>query len=354
MNELWAPVKTWERRYEVSDQGHVRDIHKKSGPVLVPLTVMQDGTVQVYLHHNMRRRWPRVHILMAEAFLPNPDGLPCVEHLNGNRSDNRLENLRWSYWLQAQQIDKTDETEYRAVRSVPGLEVSREGTFRYRGRKKAVTNIGKRRKDGTLSPLRVNIVIDRERRSYQASRLVAEAWLWRYSENDFIAYKDGNCQNIHADNLTLCDEEDLNDYMRRNSGYEADGVEERKRKLQLVSDEALMTKRYFETLDITEINRHVTDYLYPALMEWSMKTLKYGEYTSMELAGDAIARMYECITNGMCLYNYERFLKKLMHNYKKTGSFGFTGAIPKPIKIIVSQLNLDCLWERYKVTRLKR
>ena len=352
-NELWAPVKTWERRYEVSNLGHVRDIHKKSGPVLVPMTLMQDGTVSVYLHHNMRRRWPRVHVLMAEAFLPNPDGLPCVEHLNGNRSDNRLENLQWSYWLQAQTLDKDDATEYRPVPSVHGLEVSRDGVFRYRGRKKAVINVGKRRKDGTLAPLRVNIVIDRERHSWQAARLVAEAWLWRYQPTDLIAYKDGNCQNIKADNLTLCDEDELNDYLRRNSGYEADTVEERKRKLQLVSDEALMTKRYFETLDLSPIHSHVEKYLYPTLMEWSMKTLKYGEYTSMELAGDAIARMYEVLVNGMCLYNYERFLKKLMHNYKRTGSFGFTGAIPRPIKIIVEQLNLDCLWERYKVTRLK-
>ena len=112
-NELWAPVKTWERRYEVSNLGHVRDIHKKSGPMLVPLTVMQDGTVQVYLHHNSRRRWPRVHVLMAEAFLPNPDGLPCVEHLNGNRSDNRNQNDRYVRHIAAK-LNHHDEADQSA------------------------------------------------------------------------------------------------------------------------------------------------------------------------------------------------------------------------------------------------
>jgi len=106
-------------------------------------------------------------------------------------------------------------------------------------------------------------------------------------------------------------------------------------------------------LKMDEINRHVTDYLYKCLMQYAINTLHLGEKPSLEAVPDAIARMYEVIMNGMCLYNYERYCKKLLLNFKKTGTFGMTGKIPKPIKIEVEQLNLDCLWERYKVTKLK-
>ena len=241
--------------------------------------------------------------------------------------------------------------EYREIKSVTGLECTCDGMFRYKGKPKKVIyckTVNKRK-----ATARIMIMIQGKHHYWQAAKLVAEAWKHGYEQDDYITYKDGDIHNIAADNLVIEDKKGYWQYMQRNSGNTADNVEERKRKLQLVADEALMTKRYFETLKMDEINKHVTEYLYNCLMMYALNTLHLGERISLEVVADTIARMYEVIMNGMCLYNYERYCKKLLLNFKRTGNFGFAGNVPKPIKIEVEQLNLSCLWEKYKVTRFK-
>lgn len=234
---------------------------------------------------------------------------------------------------------------YRPVKSVPGLEVTADAEFRYNGKpKKAIychTVTGRR------ATVRIMIMWDAKSHYWQAARLVAEAWKAGYKQGDRITYRDGDLQ--------LTDEQGYDEYMRRNSVMRADTLEERKQKLQLVIDEAGMTLHYMKTLDIKPINEHVKSYLYPCLMQFAMKTLQMGEKKAMDAVPEALGNMYEAIMNGSAVYNYERFCKKQLHHLKKTGRYGeYWHRLIQPIKIEVEQLNLDCLWERYKVTHQKR
>lgn len=234
-----------------------------------------------------------------------------------------------------------------------GLEVTIDGKFRLNGIPRKATYCHKRYGNGRAT-VQFRYFRNGKSNYIQAAKCVASAWKPKYEEGCFIIYKDGDCTNIHAENLQIVDKKVHLKYMQRNSVNKKDDVDERKRKLKNVIKEASCTLHYFETLDATPINKHVSDYLYLCLMEYCRNTLFLGESTSLSIVPECLSRMYECIMNGMCLYNYERYCKKLLLNYKKKGNFGLTGKIPSPIQINVQQLNLDCLWERYKVTKLKK
>lgn len=102
--ENWKEIKGYEGFYEVSDKSHVRSVprvvmttmncrHYKS--VTLTPTYNDSGYLIVSLSKNGETTPHRVHRLVAEAWIPNPENKPCIDHINGIRDDNRIENLRW-------------------------------------------------------------------------------------------------------------------------------------------------------------------------------------------------------------------------------------------------------------------
>lgn len=91
-NEHWKPACVFPEHYFVSDKGEVYSV--RTGKVLRP-GVDKDGYLTHILCVNGKRRTARVHRLVAMAFIPNPDRKPAIDHINENKQDNRIENLRW-------------------------------------------------------------------------------------------------------------------------------------------------------------------------------------------------------------------------------------------------------------------
>lgn len=103
--EIWRPVVDYEGFYEVSSIGRVKSLSRlvtqKSGQkymigerILHP-GIQNKGYEFVCLCRNGITKLKLVHQLVGVAFIPNPNNKPFIDHINGNRRDNRVENLRW-------------------------------------------------------------------------------------------------------------------------------------------------------------------------------------------------------------------------------------------------------------------
>lgn len=92
--ELWKRIRIDRKKtsYEVSNLGRVRNI--KTLVVKVP-HLRKDGYLYVQLHVGKRLRMINVHRLVAIAFIPNPNNKPQVNHIDGIKFHNMVNNLEW-------------------------------------------------------------------------------------------------------------------------------------------------------------------------------------------------------------------------------------------------------------------
>jgi hypothetical protein len=98
MKREWKDVRGLVGRYQVSDDGYVRslpDIDLR-GRFMTGCILKAGVTEKGYLHVSLGGKSYRVHRLVAQAFISNPDKLPQVNHKDGVKSNNHWLNLEWS------------------------------------------------------------------------------------------------------------------------------------------------------------------------------------------------------------------------------------------------------------------
>lgn len=90
----WKDIKGYEGIYQVSDDGHVKRIYKTKKPKILK-NRPSANYYTVSLSHKCNKKTYAVHRLVAEAFLVKPEGATEVNHLDGNKLNNNVENLEW-------------------------------------------------------------------------------------------------------------------------------------------------------------------------------------------------------------------------------------------------------------------
>lgn len=98
MQEIWKDIPGYEGKYQISNLGNVMSLHFKRSATNKKLLTPVDnnhGYFQVMLRDNGNDNRFRIHRLVAEAFVPNPENKPVVNHIDGNTKNNRADNLEW-------------------------------------------------------------------------------------------------------------------------------------------------------------------------------------------------------------------------------------------------------------------
>lgn len=97
--EIWKDVTGYEGLYQVSNTGKVKTLQKQVGrketEKIMKANKVWTGYLRIGLRKNGKTKNTYIHRIVAQEFIENPEHKPIINHKNGNRQDNRVENLEW-------------------------------------------------------------------------------------------------------------------------------------------------------------------------------------------------------------------------------------------------------------------
>lgn len=90
---IFRDIKDYEGIYQITDTGKVYSLRYKR---FIYTSIDRYGYEQCLLYKNGKHKTKKVHRLVAESFIPNPENKPQINHKDGIRNNNSLDNLEWA------------------------------------------------------------------------------------------------------------------------------------------------------------------------------------------------------------------------------------------------------------------
>ena len=181
----WKDIIGYENEYQINQFGEIRTLKDspklKKYNVLKPQINKRNGYVYQMLYKNGKEKLLRVHRLVAMAFLPNPNNLPQVNHKDGNKQNNSVDNLEWceqSYNMKhafKTGLEKPSEKQKAAVRKT-----------NEKKRKRVVRTMGDEKNEyesATVAARKNNVGISTICRYCNKKRMPKDGASWQYIED---------------------------------------------------------------------------------------------------------------------------------------------------------------------------
>lgn len=199
MSEIWKDIPGFEGLYQVSNLGRVKSLPRgKQWPYRrthnnIRKPRVKNGYYQVNLSKENKVKWISVHRLVALAFIPNPDNLPCINHRDENRLNNSIENLEWCSYAYNANYGTARQRQIESMKRNDPLNIRAQKSLETRARNKMPNA---RRKvvqmDSSGCVMRVfNSIADAGRQGYdrasityccQGKRKTTGGYKWKYYE----------------------------------------------------------------------------------------------------------------------------------------------------------------------------